>query len=76
MELDLLQRRADAVNCYCNRHRNWDAARGGGDLYLQPKKKFRGDSNGEICRFATPDQVHKYLARIEEQQRFERQQDG
>ena len=33
-----------------NRHRNWDAARGGGDLYLQPKKKFRGDLNGDICR--------------------------
>jgi hypothetical protein len=34
MELDLLQRRADAVNHYVNRHRTWDPARGGGDLYL------------------------------------------
>jgi hypothetical protein len=72
MELDLLQRRASAANCYCNRHRTWDPARGDGDLYLQPKKKFRGDLNGEICRYATSDQVHRHLARIEEEARHQR----
>jgi hypothetical protein len=74
MELDLLQKRADACGMYCNRHRTWDPARGGGDLYLQRKKKFRGDPNGEsLVRFATPDRVHRHLARIEEEQRFDRQ---
>jgi hypothetical protein len=73
MELDLLQRRADAMNHYVNRHRQWDPARGGGDLYLQPKKKYRGDVNGDICRYATPAQIHKHLSRIEEEARHQRQ---
>lgn len=74
MELDLIQIRARACNHYCNRHRQWDPARGGGDLYLQRAKKFRGDPNGEsICRYATADQVHRHLARIEEEARYQRQ---
>jgi hypothetical protein len=72
MELDLLRRRADAANCYVNRHRQWDPARGGGDLYLMEKKKFRGHHAETIMRYATPDQVHRCLARIEEQDRFDR----
>jgi hypothetical protein len=66
MELDLLQRRADATNCYCNRHRNWDPTRGNGDLYLQLKKKYRGDPNGEsILRYATADEIHRKLGELE-----------
>jgi hypothetical protein len=72
MELDLLQKRADACGMYCNRHRTWDPVRGGGDLYLQPKKKFRGDVNGDICRYATPDQITRHLCRIEEEARHQR----
>lgn len=71
MELDLLQRRADACGMYVNRHKSWDAARGGGDLYLQPKKKFRGDLNGNVLSYATEDEIHAQLARIEAKQ-FER----
>jgi hypothetical protein len=29
--------------------------------------------NGDICRYATPAQIERHLARIEEQQRFDRQ---
>jgi hypothetical protein len=64
MELELLQRRASAGNYYVNRHREWDAARGGGDLYLQPKKKFRGDLNGNILAYATAEQIHRKLAEL------------
>jgi len=69
MELDLVQRRADAAGYYVNRHRQWDATRGTGDLYMQRKKKFRGDPNGEsIMRYSTADQIHAELGRIEAQQ--------
>jgi hypothetical protein len=69
MEFDLVQRRADAANYYIQRHKNWDPTRGNGDLYLQHKKKFRGDPNGEsILRFATADEIHRKLGELEQQQ--------
>ena len=69
MELDWLKIRADAAGYYVNRHRHWDAARGTGDLYMQRKKKFRGDPNGEsILRYSTADEVHAKLGEIEAQQ--------
>jgi hypothetical protein len=69
MELDLVQRRADAAGYYVNRHRNWDPARGTGDLYMQRKKKYRGDENGaSILRYSTADEVHAKLGEIEAQQ--------
>ncbi len=68
MELDLLQRRADASNFYVNRHRNWDSTRGNGDLYLMRKIKFRGDTRETILRYATADEIHAELGRIEQEQ--------
>jgi hypothetical protein len=64
IELQLIQRRASAGNYYVNRHVSWDAARGGGDLYLQPKKKFRGDLNGNILAYATAEQIHAKLTEL------------
>jgi hypothetical protein len=63
MEFDLLCRRADAGNYYVNRHKAADLTRGG-DLYLQPKKKFRGDLNGNILSYATVDEVHAKLSQL------------
>jgi hypothetical protein len=66
MEFDLLQRRADAAGMYVNRHKNWDPARGTGEFYLQRKKKFRGEPNGEsILRYSTADEIHAEFGRIE-----------
>lgn len=65
IEFDLLQRRARACNMYVNRHRNWDAARGGGDLYLQLAKKFRNEQVESILSYATPDEIHSVLAEVE-----------
>jgi hypothetical protein len=68
MELDLLQRRADRAGYYVNAHLNWDPTRGTGSLYLQRKKKFRGDPNGEsLLTFATEAEVHAKLAELERQ---------
>jgi len=75
-ELDLLKIRARAAGFHCERHRFWDPARGGGDLYLQRAKKYRGDPSPSICRFATPDQIHRHLARAEEQNRHDRKING
>jgi hypothetical protein len=47
--------RADAGNYYVNRHR---------DLYLQMKKKFRGDVNGNILAYATADEIHRKLSEL------------
>lgn len=65
MEFDLVRRRADAVNCYVNRHKNFDPARGGGDLSLQPRRKFRREHVDTILGYATADEIHAELAKIE-----------
>ena len=66
MELGLLRKRADASGYYVNRHKNWDPMRGNGDLYLQPKKKYREDANVNLASYATADQIHEMLAIIED----------
>jgi len=65
MELDLLRMRADAAGCYVNRHKQWDPARGDGQLYLQAKRKFRGERTADLLRYATADQIHAELTKIE-----------
>jgi hypothetical protein len=65
MELDLLRIRADAAGCYVGRHRNWDPARGGGDLFLQWRRKFRNAPLETILKYATPDAINQRLAEIE-----------
>lgn len=69
VEFDLLRRRADAANCFVQRHRDYDPARGGGDLYLQPKRKFRSEHVESILRFATADEIHRKLGEIERGER-------
>ena len=64
-EFDLLRMRADAQNLYVNRHKQWDATRGTGDLYLQTKKKFRSEKAETIMRYATADDIHAALAEVE-----------
>ena len=64
-ELDLLRKRADAVNHYVNRHRDYDPVRVGGDLYLQPKRKFRREHVDTVIAYATPSLIERELARIE-----------
>jgi hypothetical protein len=67
IELDLLQRRARTCNHYVNRHKA--ASPMGGDLYLQPAKKFRSEHVETLVRFATANEIHAALAQIEERQR-------
>jgi hypothetical protein len=67
IELDLLQRRARACNHYVNRHKA--ASPMGGDLYLQPAKRFRSEDVETLVRFATAKEIHAGLAQIEERQR-------
>ncbi len=64
IELELLQRRADASNYYVNRHKGWDPTRGNGDLYLMRKVKFRTEPKETILRFSTADQIHAELTRL------------
>lgn len=65
IEFDLLRRRADACGHYVNRHREYDPARGGGDLYLQEKRKFRSDHVATLIRYATVAEIEAALADIE-----------
>jgi hypothetical protein len=65
MEFDLLQRRARAAGYYVNRHKNWDPARGTGDLYLQRAKKWRNEHEETLMSYATADEIHAALAEIE-----------
>lgn len=61
MEFDLLRRRADDLGFFVQRHRTWDPTRGTGDLYLAPRKQFRGEQVETILKFATADEIHAYL---------------
>jgi hypothetical protein len=76
-ELESLQVRARAVGCYCNRHRTWDPVRGGGDLWLQWKRRFRDDrgSDLDLLRYADAATVATALAEIEAQPRTMRRCD-
>ncbi len=69
MELELLQRRAEASNYFVQRHKYWDPSRGTGDLYLQRKRKFRGEHVDTLMRYATADEIHAELGRIEAENR-------
>jgi len=66
IEFDLVVRRARDAGMYCNRHKNWSPLDSGGDLYLMPKRKHKDDKVPTILKFATCEQVHQELARIEE----------
>lgn len=60
-ELDLLRRRAADLGFFVQRHRQYDPCRGGGDLYLAPKKRFPGEHVDTLLRYSTADQIHEYL---------------
>lgn len=64
-ELDLLQRRAKQVDFYCNRHKSYDPARGGGDLYLMVRKRFKHEKVETLISYATPFQIETALLEIE-----------
>jgi hypothetical protein len=61
MEFDLLRRRAEALGYFVQRHRNYDPCMPGGDLYLAPSRRFRGEHVDTILKYATADKIHAYL---------------
>ncbi len=61
LEFDLTKRRCEREGFYLGRHKNFDPAMGGGDLYLMPKQKFGGERNPSLLSYATSDQIHRYL---------------
>lgn len=64
-EFDLLRRRAEELGFFVQRHRQYDPCRGsGGDLYLMPKRKFRGEHVDTILKYASVDECHAYLNQI------------
>jgi hypothetical protein len=74
MELDLLVRRAKANGMYVNRHKQWNPmSDDGGDLYLMPRKTFRDEKMPTVLKYATAEQVHQELARIEQRRSEARQ---
>lgn len=66
MELGLLQRRARSMGFYCNKHREFDPARGTGDLYLMPAKRFRTERVPTLMSYATAEQIEDELTAIME----------
>ena len=60
-ELEFIQRKADALNLYVNRHKQYDPLLPGGDLYLMRKKKFGSEHEPSILRYATADQIWSFL---------------
>jgi hypothetical protein len=65
IDFDLVVRRARDAGMYVNRHKSWGPFDSGGDLYLMPRKRFRDEKVQTILKYATADQVHEELARIE-----------
>jgi hypothetical protein len=61
LEFELTRRRCEREGFYLGRHKVFDPAQGGGDLYLMPKQKFRDQRNPSLLSYATPDEVHAYL---------------
>jgi len=61
LEFELTARRCEREGFYLGRHRNYDPAQGGGDLYLMPKQKFRDQRNPSLLSYATSDEVHAFL---------------
>lgn len=61
IEFEHLQRRAFDMGFHVERHRAYDPCRSGGDLYLQPRKKFRNEQAVTILRYATVDEIWTWL---------------
>jgi len=66
VELGFLIKRANACGCFVQRHRVADPM--DGDLYLQERRSRGNPKPPSIVRYATADQVHAALERIERQQ--------
>jgi hypothetical protein len=63
-EFDLLRRRAEPLGLHVQRHRTWDPARGGGDLYIMPKRRYRGEHVETYLKYSTVDEIHKFLNEV------------
>jgi hypothetical protein len=61
IDLELMQRKADALGYYVNEHKVFDPCRGNGSLYVQDKRKSRGQSVTSHLRYATPEMVWDLL---------------
>ena len=66
IEYDWLKIRARNVDMFVGRHQDYDPVQGGGDLYLEVKERA-GIREPAILTFATEDEVHAMLAKIEKQ---------
>jgi hypothetical protein len=71
IEFDHLKRRGKALGLHVERHRVFDPAAHGGDLYVQERKAIYAFNGGQgnppsLLRYATAEQVHNFL--------FEREQ--
>jgi hypothetical protein len=64
MEFDLVVRRAREAGFFVQRHRDYEPLReqeGGGDLYLMPQRKFRGEHVESVLKYTTSDEIHAWL---------------
>jgi hypothetical protein len=60
-EFELLKRRCNAVGLYVNRHREFDATFGTGDLYIMPRKTHANPKPLSLLTYATLEQAHAFV---------------
>lgn len=70
IEFDLLVKRGGALGLYVQRHKQYDPCAPGGDLYVQEQRGrfLRAGGVGNppsLLRYATAEQVHEFLQRME-----------
>jgi hypothetical protein len=61
LDFQLTRRRAEREGYHVQRHKDYDPAQGGGDLYLMRTRKFRGEHTPTLLSYATSDEVHAYM---------------
>ncbi len=60
-EFDLLRRRADELNLFLQRHRNFDPCCGNGEFYIMEKRKSREQHCRSFIRYSTAEACWAFL---------------
>jgi hypothetical protein len=65
VEFDLLQRRAEPLGVFAQRHRDFDPCRPGGEFYLMEKRRYKDHHAECLLKYATLDECHIFLNELQ-----------
>ena len=60
-DLFTLNNMARPLGYFCGRHKTYDAALGGGEYFLMPRKKHRDERVETLIKYQTFEQVEEFL---------------